>query len=214
MICRQMVTASSSPPMGALLGTTGSAKLLESINQQYPNAGVIFSQASDPRSDRYAAFMRTVVDPIKEASKQLAQIKTIVFDPNRIYAIDSVEQLDSIPPALMIPILTEPTIRQLHQQGKLYGWGIDPASVPEEDVDGRMIDNNYCYFNHPDESLNKDVWSFEWCSTDPERSEEDLEIIQASRNFIREFALEQLETDRQDPTNCLATMPGKLKRIK
>ena len=51
--------------LGALLGTSGSADLISSINQRC-GAGSFFGSMDDPFRAGYQAFMTSVVEPIRQ----------------------------------------------------------------------------------------------------------------------------------------------------
>ena len=214
MICLRLSEASMTPPSGALLGTSGSQQILNQINSQWANAGVIFGQTSDPRTNRYAAFMNTIVEPANIAAKMIENISHIIFNPNHIHAVTSIEDLDTVPPALQIPLLTCPEIRNYFDKGQLYGWGIDPASLPSEDIAGRLINNGTAFINHPNPEMNSQVWEWTWKSDDPKYTEDYLDAIRDSRQWFAKYINEQMQAEAEhlDPTNHLSPMPGRLKK--
>jgi hypothetical protein len=83
-------------------------------------------------------------------------------------------------------ILLHPDMRRLLEQGRISGWGYDPDDLPEEDMYGRMLNNGVADFENPN-SFNEDdcvVFNYEWDSTDPDLTEEELDAIGATREAI------------------------------
>jgi hypothetical protein len=115
---------------------------------------------------------------------------------------------------MYIPLLTEPSIRKVFEEGRLDGWGITADQLPEEDVYGRLIKNGR--FDTGAEDYQRDA-PVQWimANDDPEVTREQLDIIEDARGFCSTFLQEQLgdEGEMLDFTN-LPNRMSKLMEVK
>jgi hypothetical protein len=112
---------------------------------------------------------------------------------------------------MQIPILSMPRIRQLVEQGKLYGFGVDTDAIPTEDIFGRICRNNDVELNPPGD-WQPEYITFSHCSLDPVLEEDEIEAIDTTRRWFDSFLDEQMgkDGDLYDPTDY----PNKIRIIK
>lgn len=175
--------------MGAILGTSGSAALIDNINQQYGGSGSFFGSAADPFRTGFQNFMMTVVQPIRETQHILHQTASKLFRKDEIRVINSLEELAAgIPPSMHAPLLYYPPIRQMLLDGRIDGFGVPEETMVEEDVYGRLISNHMVTFTSADIADDNTVlFSSTTRSTDPELTPEQIEAIEVTRWFADAF---------------------------
>jgi len=182
---------------GMLMGDQGSSRTVQAINEMYGvSAGMVYSEAGTRHYQMVQQSIDNIVGKLVTASQLLRTV-------TEFKQINNLEQLCYVPEPMQLPILTMPEIRELHQQGKLYGFGIPADAVPDEDIYGRMINNGSAnivgYDDNPDEIYR--VW--EWNSEDPDLSFAELENIRTTREFVTEMLSAQRKAggDQLDPTD-------------
>jgi hypothetical protein len=203
VIVRPILQVTSTPDASMLLGGRGNAEIVNKINSRWSNTGVIFGSNADPFADRFAEFNRAFVNTARDTAHLLDNTSSFILNNEPIRTITSADALAYVPAAMYLPILTYAPIRELFEQDKLYGWGINKADLPETDEFGRLINNGYI---GPDPLTGELPEYYEWVarSTDPEFTMEELEDMAASREFIDSFIMGQLESGQlQDPTDYL-----------
>ena len=146
--------------------------------------------------------MQMVQQSINNIVSKLVTANDMLRSVTDFRPITEPEQLCYVPEPMWLPILTMPEIRDLHQAGKIYGFGVPADAVPEEDVYARMINNGsveiVSYKDNPEEIYQE--WTM--CTDDPELSWSDLDNIEATRNFIRGMLKRQSRSgDQLDPTD-------------
>ena len=193
------------PSIGAMLGTTHSEEVLDRLRQQN-GAGVIFGQEGDPYADKYNALCSLVHDQFGEADRTIQVIQEVIMHPNTYRAIESVEDLYAVPECMVEPILMLPAISGLLKDGRIYGYGIKPENLPEEDVFGRLIDNGKveCV-----DGKMPDTYVWHWKSDDPVITEEELDNVKKTREWVSDFLVKQMEPggdwiDPTDPENTIS----------
>lgn len=209
-----MLEMPSAMPLGFYLGQSGSQAVLDELNASWRNSGtgVIFEQ--DSFGDKFKAFSSFVTSQTQAISDTVKKAVEAVSCPNKIQEIVCEEDLRNIPACMYVPILTMPEIRPLFEGGQINGFGLDISDLPDEDVYGRLINNGKIDTGDPNYDRESPM-SWEWKSTDPLLTIEELEKIETSRAYISTFLEEQLgpEGERRDPTDLSGTI-GKLKKVK
>lgn len=190
-----------------LMGDQGSQRTIQAINQ------LCNVTASTVYSDAGLAHMNMVQTSINNIVSKLVTANDILRSVTDFRPITQADQLCYVPAPMQIPILTMPEIRQLHQSGQIFGFGIPVDAVPEEDVYGRLINNGKVEVtstkDHPE-----DVYqTWEWRTDDPELSFSDLDNIESTRRFLREFLEAQSRAggDQLDPTDYPNQMNVRIK---
>ena len=164
---------------GILMGDQGSMRTVQSINNLYNTTGAaVYSEAGQAHLEMVQQSINNIVRKLVTANDMLRSITDY-------RAITKPDQLCYVPEPMWLPILTMPEIRELHQAGKIYGFGVPADAVPQEDIYGRLINNGRVeivgYKDNPDEIYQE--WTM--YTDDPELSWSDLDNIEATRNFIK-----------------------------
>lgn len=187
-----LVELPNAVPIGVFTGSTGMRDVLEHMNATWRNgANVIFGEGIF--GDRYRAFKELVTDRQREIIRTVEKTVQAVTCPDKIVAIESREDLEHVPPAMYIPILTYAPVRKLYDEGMIRGWNVSPEELPEEDVVGRMINNGR--FRSDDEEWMKDPESgvkYTFKTGDPDYTREELNQIETTREFIDRYLEEEL----------------------
>lgn len=188
--------------LGALLGTTGTQELIDGINQR-AGAGNFFGSALDPFSTGFQHFMSEVMTPIYQIQDQLSTAVNQIFKKDEIRAIDSIEELEQgIPPCMMYPIIYYAPVRQMLEEERIDGFGIDPRNLDPEDPYESLLKSGVIE-NITSDTLNDDCeLEFTWTEKtgDPELTIEEQYAISDTRRFIDLF-MENDETKHLDFTN-------------
>jgi len=211
MVVLQVLDVMTAPVLGMYTGHSGNQAVFSRLNNQFADAaGVLFGSASSMGfSNRYDAFTQKIQEMDGAAVSALNAATAAIFHPDTIVVIDNQEALENIPSCMHIPILTMPKVRDLYDQGLIYGWGVDASKLPDEDVVGRLLDNGTSYFNHPDIPNDRPV-GYTFRSDDPVYDFDELSKLRASREWVDNFLEDQLRGDRMDITD-IPNRIGKLK---
>lgn len=188
------------PTPGALLGTSGSAELIANINSRLGLVSDYFGSVHDVFSRGRQAFVRNIVEPIRQVGLQVRQAAN-KFVKNDVYIplVDRKDFEEYIPPCMQMPILMHEPVRRLHEQGRISGFGIAPEALPEEDAYGRLINNGVVedLASAMDKNGEFTVY-WEYDTMDPDLSHQDLDYIEQTRDAITAMLG---GSDRWDPTN-------------
>ena len=207
------------PSLGSLLGTSASSDVLTYLNNQYGSqGGVIFGQPGDPLADQFNNLMNVVTSQLIQTERVVQAATQAIAEPYKIQAITSEEQLYNIPVSMQLPILMYAPIRELFEQDRIYGYGFHKECLPEEDVFGRLIDNGNVVFNpnfYDDKKIPEYITE-EWRTTDPRLTDEELEDIARTREFVVQYLREQMKDggemrDPTDPSNKISQLRRKKK---
>ncbi len=202
-------------PLGAYLGGNyGQQAVLDKLNSVWSSngSGVLFGQSS--WGDRYAAFTQTITARDNAVMKAVERTLDVTFRPNKILDIQSIEDLEEIPPIMFNSILTMPQVRPLYEQGLIKGWGIDPMDLPQDDVVGRLLNNGTFDTGAEDYDREAPV-TYTFCTDDPDYSFDELSLLRSSRQWIAEELERQLSDggDYLDITDMPNRM-GKIRKLK
>lgn len=175
---------------GAMLGTEGKIELIQEINNAC-GGGSYFGGEDDPYRTSYGHFMTQIVAPVRQNIETIRSVNEEAHMPDVMRPITTVAELKKgIPPCMYKPILTHPAIRQQLEEEVIDGFGIKPTELPDEDVYGRLANNGVASLNDLDE--NGGVWFvWEYHSDDPEFTDDELEAIRKTREFIDEFMIDE-----------------------
>ena len=197
-------TLSMVPSIGSMLGTGHSTAVLERLQAQ-SGGQVIFGQEGDPVADRYQAMCKLINERLAAANNALLQVREAVLHPNEYVPITCTDDMYVVAPCMQEAIVLYRPVRELLEDGRISGYGINPANLPEEDVYGRLINNG-----KTDTDSKKEL-EWYWRTDDPKLSEADLEAIEKTRGWIDRFLLEQMEVggDWKDPTDPANTISKK-----
>ena len=193
------------PGIGSMLGTNHSPAVLERLQAQ-SGGQVIFGQEGDPIADRYRAMCDLIHKHFDIANQAMERVRETIVNPNVFRPIECEEDLYNVAPCMQEAIITYEPIRQLIEDGRIYGYGVKPENLPEEDVYGRLINNG---------KVKTDSKELEWMwkTDDPQLTETDLEAIEQTRGWIDAYLTMQMQPDGdyKDPTDPSNTISKKRK---
>lgn len=195
-----LIELSSTPNISSILGTQGSRRVIESINNT--SGGVFFGSAQDPFANNYQNF-KNIYARSERVHEELMQSQFFIVGMNEIVPIINEDSLVAIPPIMQVPIMTYEPIRHYYNAGVIEGWGLD---IPEEveDTAGRLINNGLIRPEFDAEGnwtvADEIVWEYQ--QGDPEYTNEELDALDDTRRFFAQFIMCELGPgkDRRDPT--------------
>lgn len=200
----RLVEIGSTPHISAFLGTQGSRRVIDQLNDQLGAGGMYFGSSEDPRANRYAQF-QTVYQRMEGTVVDLRQSESYIMGMNEYIPIFSEEQLVAVPPIMQVPILTYAPIRCSYNAGVLEGWNLDIPEEVEDDM-GRLINNGLAqpHFDEKGEWVMPDEMVWDSRYGDSDISDEDLDVIDETRRFIAGFIHSEMlgGGERRDPTSA------------
>ena len=171
---------------GSLLGTNGSQELLRQINQR-SGAGSFFGSMADPFRTQFHNFMQTIVEPIRATGELLASTVDTLLKPDRFRPIDSLAQLKKgIPPCMREGIVYYEPIRQLLNEDRIDGFGIDPKMLLPDDPYKSLCENGHATSMDMDKNFNY-VHEYNFTSADPDLTAEEIMDLDLTRQYIDQF---------------------------
>ncbi len=181
------------PSLGMLVGSYAGADVFGSI-QAEPYKSFFGNDLDHLRKEFFDRHIR----PMEELNFNIARTVNLIINPDNFRILNTHDDFRSIPTCMELPILMFKPIYDYFQEGRVEGFGYDPATLPDEDVWGRLIDNFTC----EDVAEASDAEGYyEITATldsgDPELSDDELYAIRRTREYILDKILN--ETDR-DPT--------------
>ena len=182
--------------LGALLGTSGSADLISSINQRC-GAGSFFGSMDDPFRAGYQAFMTSVVEPIRQVQQTLASTAKALFNKDVYRPVDSRKELEKgIPPCMQLGIVYYAPIRQMLEEESIDGFGIDPKTLREDDPFEPLLESGYKEL-HSSVVNAKGEFEIVWheYTDSPDLDEKEIEALRRTREYIDRFIVD-------DETQC------------
>jgi hypothetical protein len=197
-----MLELNSHPNMGDLMGGSQSSALLSAYINETENRSQYFGSNFDRLQEFRQQFVDQLVTPVRQAGvKVMNFMKQIISDEVQIKPLTTMEDLKHVPPELYLPILTYAPVYDLHKQGRIDGFGIEPHHVKMvKPIYDRLIDENgYVDLTYPSKFGTKFIYH-EYHSTDPEMTVDMLDAIWDSREFIQEI-LDETELDPTDIDN-------------
>ena len=177
------------PTIGAILGSQGHKDALDNINRKYGSSS-FFGSSDDPCASHFSYFVERVVEPIRIiASKFREQFKELMEpEVNQFKPIVSLKDMEQgIPECMWLPIAMHPTIRKLGEQRRVDLFGYDTEYLPKENVYDRLIHNGEAWLTPATVTNDTYEITIENWSTDPVITEEELEAIEDTYNFIDRF---------------------------
>ena len=189
---------STMPSPGALLGTSGTSQLIESINNTLGHTEW-FNSAQNAFSQMHNAFVQNVIQPIRQATNAISSTAVAFLNPDYYRPLTTEEDLKAIPPVMWMPILMDEPVRELHRQGRIDGFGFDPGTIPKEDPYGRLINNGRIddVLTPPPNDAQYHEMTYVWDTDDPALTSEELDAIEETRSFLRML----IDTKGIDPTS-------------
>lgn len=197
MTIRAPIVVSDIPSPGALLGTRGSAQLLQTINDSLGNSN-FFDSAQNVYRSVSNAFIENIVQPMREMGQALQHVSRTLFNPDEYRVLETQEDFLYAPPCMHLPIVMYAPMRKLLEQGRIDGYGYDPDNLPEEDVYGRLCNNGTVadVLEACGENDSCDL-VYEWWDDDPDLSPDEIAAVARTREMIDHI----LAATKWDPTS-------------
>ena len=190
------LTLGGVPTLASLIGTSGEAPLLRSINMDMNNND-FFGGVNDLMARSRDAFVTNIVRPIQMIGNSIKNM-TNFFDYDEKYIpITSEDLLTKIPVCMQDSILRYEPVRKLFDSGRIFGFG--HTAIVDGDPYGRLISNGFVedVFEAMDDKCEFE-FKYEWHSTDPDLSEEEIESIDETRRYL-DWVLRNTDIDFTDP---------------
>lgn len=187
--------------LGAILGTSGQQDLINNINARC-GGGSFFGSMADPFRTGFQSFMNTVIEPIRQVRQTLEQTASKLANPDRFRPITSMEDLQQgIPPCMHLGIVYYKPIRQMLEEERIDGFGIDPSTLMDEDPYESVINSGRVMIHSSLLGPNGE-YTVTWTekSIDPEISFEEKMALDLTRQYIDEFRMSE-ETKHLDFTS-------------
>lgn len=189
---------SATPGISSFIGTMGTDALLSEINGRLKNSN-FFGSIDDIMSKGRELFIKNHTAPIRQAYYTVRNTVGMFVREDEYRAIECEKDLEAIPSCMHDCIMRYKPIKKLFDQSRIFGFGWD--YVPEEDCYGRLLSNgNVEDVLEAMDDQGEFELVYEYKSTDPDLSDEELEAIQATRNYI-DWVLENTQYDPTDFPN-------------
>jgi len=193
-----MQTSQTFQKMGSLYGGIVSNETIRNVNKRWMGGKeLFFGTEKDPLREQYLSFTNTIKKEEMRTRLSFDDLEEAISPTEKLKAISSDDDLWNINDRMRECCIMQPSLRELLKDDSIYGWGYEYDDLPEEDVIGRMISNGE-WSSHDDDDDNELVRFFS--SHDPDLSDEELDCIQISRDYIDSF-LDKEKLSRKDPTS-------------
>jgi hypothetical protein len=178
------VVAADIPNPGALLGTTGSADLIRTINDSL-GCSSFFGTIHDAHTAITNAFIEKVVTPIREMASDLRNLAVAMHNPDELRPLIEPEDFRYTPTCMQLPIVMYTPVRKLLEQGRVNGYGYDPSQLPTENVYERLVNNGFVA-DVVEAAGDKHFAPLQWeyWSDDPDMTIEEIEAVQRTYEAI------------------------------
>lgn len=195
----QLVTLSSLPKCGALLGTSGGQEIFDALNARNSGSGIMFGSENDPFADQYNQFTTQFVDVARTTLYELEEASAVVSAPTTYVELSTEEDLRTVPPSMYAPLLTYKPIRDMFQSDQIAGWGVDKDLVPDNDPYENSLKWGLIESDMHGDWPEYVTWS--WDSEDLDIPYEHRDKVLHSRRYLAMFIADQLRGDLKDPTD-------------
>ncbi len=183
---------------GAIVGTSLSSAHLNLLNQKL-GGSIYFDNIGESLSNGYKSFVNNFVKPYTTALTSVKNMFAGTINVSGIITIDNTDVLSRIPMEMHMPILQYQPVRQLFDQGRVFGFGYD--EIPPDDPYGRVISNG-CISDIQDnmdkDGYNTTAWVYE--QGDPVLSIDEIDALRDTREYI-DYILEHKDWDPTDYPN-------------
>lgn len=176
--------------LGSILGSSGQQDLINNINAQC-GGGSFFGSMIDPFRTNFQSFMQTVIEPIRQVQMTLANTAQKLLKPDVYRPITNREDLAAgIPPCMQLGLIYHPPLRQMLEEERIDGFGIDPKTLEVEDPFDAVLTSGRVEI-HSDFLGTKG----EYCihhketTTDPVLTESERMALILTRQYFDEFAM-------------------------
>ena len=188
--------------LGSLLGSSGQQDLINNINAQC-GGGSFFGSMNDPFRTNFQSFMSTVVEPIRQVQQTLLATATQLLKPDTYRPITNERELEAgIPPCMHMGIIYYAPVRQMLEEERIDGFGIDPKTLEDEDPFASVLASGHVEI-HSDFLGPKGEYEVSYLenTTDPILTTAEIEALRETRAYIDNFMNDD-ETSARDFTDC------------
>lgn len=193
--------------LSSLLGTDSSQRVLNEINAR-SGGNSFFNSVSDPFREGFNLFMQNVVTPLRELSQVAKSTATKLFSTDVARPIMSLEELKKgVAPCMQLPIVYYAPIRQMLEEERIFGYGINPRTLEDTDIYEPHIESGHVGLSAEDLPKSGEITiRFHYDSSDIDLSMEDRQALRETRRFIDEFMTDEDMKclDFTDPDNLHA----------
>ena len=168
--------------LGSLLGTTGTAATQAYIANQM--GSTFLGTAADPHAHLHNEFVKTYIEPLRRTAELAFNTVASMVTHDTIRPLVTIEDFQNAPPAMYLPILYYEPVRQLHDLGRVQGYGFSPTHIEGEDVYGRLCNNGTVNDIAAAVQKNAITLSWTWDSEDPALDLDQVESIRDTRDEI------------------------------
>lgn len=178
------------PTPGQLLGTSGMSSVINSINSSMNMGAEFFGSVNDVFHSGRSAFVKNVIEPTRNLIHKVQHTANSLLKNDVIRPLNEPDDFKFVPPVMHMAVLMHEPVRKLHEQGRVDGFGYDPDWLPKEDTWGRLLNNGQVHdvatamVDTDDERYGEVEMKFEWWSTDPDHTFEELDYVQTTRDAI------------------------------
>lgn len=181
---------------GALLGTSGTKDILDGISESFGMNTDYFGSVDDVFSARRESFISTHIDPILQQSVFVEGVIEKIEQPDEFVPITNENDLLHIPPCMHVAILCDPVVKDLLEDERIDGFGIEAKDLPKNDPYNNLLSG---YVEDITEAWDENgtveyVCTFD--EMDPELSDDEIDHLRDTREYIREV----IEKTYKDPT--------------
>ncbi len=179
------------PIVGKLFGTVSDENVLNAINNYSESSNVIFGQ-DNPITKQFNNLVNIVKNSLQTSMDFVDRAVNVITNKNTLKPITKEEHFNFIPESMHEAILMCEPIKQLFLEDRIYGFGY--KALPDEDVWGRLINNGSVYIDK-DTKPDDVKFQWEWKSTDPIHTIEDIDAVEKTRGFICEWYDNEIKKD-------------------
>jgi hypothetical protein len=190
-----MIKLNATVGLGQLVGLSGTDELLGQINNSLSNSN-FFNSIDDILTKGRQLYVTNIINPIKAIGNTIKNQIAGFIVTNEIMVIDTEDTLANVPSVMHLPILQYKPIRDLYDEGRIFGFGAD--FIPDGDPYGRLISNGAV--EDVAEAMDKEGYiehKYRFESTDPILTFGELDKICATREFVDKI----LSETNFDPTD-------------
>lgn len=192
-----VIETASVPSLGMAIGSVANSELLQKLNAKIHSSG-FFQNVNDYIRQGREMFVNNFINPIRETYRKVKNTVKSLTMSDTIRPIITEKDFNNIPPCMYEPILTYQPVRDLFNDGRIFGFGLEPEQIRPDDPYDRMIHNGFTE-NLLDENVDlKEVECVSvWYADDPDITTEEIDYIEMTRMFIDQI----LNDTPYDPTD-------------
>lgn len=189
-----VLSLSADPTLSSIIGSTAGPSLLKEINDNLQSSN-FFGTAKDIFAESRTVLMERCIAPLINVSNELYDLTKSLLnkeDTRGIIPLDSLDLFRDIPKSMFGILLSYEPIRQLHSDGIINGFGMQPFHEVDDNPHYRIANQG-----RTDDACKTHYLTEIFYSTDPIITMEEKEALYATYNFIDNM----LKNSLFDPTD-------------